>query len=86
MADIKVWMLTGDKGETAQNIAISCGLIDPVLHSVIKIKNSDLGDLQNQIDSAYDKIKANIPSDLKVSSIQKQINSVLDSIEMKPVQ
>lgn len=27
-AHIKVWMLTGDKGETAQNIGISCGIID----------------------------------------------------------
>lgn len=27
-ADIKVWMLTGDKKETAKNIAISCGLLD----------------------------------------------------------
>ena len=27
-AKIKVWMLTGDKGGTAQNIGISCGLID----------------------------------------------------------
>lgn len=28
-ADIKVWMLTGDKFETAENIAASCKLIDP---------------------------------------------------------
>jgi magnesium-transporting ATPase (P-type) len=28
MADIKVWMLTGDKFETAENIAASCKLID----------------------------------------------------------
>lgn len=27
-ADIKVWMLTGDKGETAKNVGISCGIID----------------------------------------------------------
>ena len=27
-AKIKVWMLTGDKGETAETISISCGLID----------------------------------------------------------
>lgn len=27
-AKIKVWMLTGDKGETAQNVGISCGIID----------------------------------------------------------
>ena len=28
-AKIKVWMLTGDKGETAHNIGITCGIIDP---------------------------------------------------------
>lgn len=27
-ARIKVWMLTGDKGETAQNIGISAGIIE----------------------------------------------------------
>ena len=27
-ADIKVWMLTGDKGATAQSIAKSCGIVD----------------------------------------------------------
>mmetsp|Transcript_11120 Transcript_11120/g.21123 ORF Transcript_11120/g.21123 Transcript_11120/m.21123 type:complete len:1543 (+) Transcript_11120:74-4702(+) len=28
-ADIKVWMITGDKLETAKNIALACNLIDP---------------------------------------------------------
>jgi phospholipid-transporting ATPase len=28
-ANIKVWMLTGDKLETAENIAKSCKLIQP---------------------------------------------------------
>jgi magnesium-transporting ATPase (P-type) len=28
-SDIKVWMLTGDKMETAENIAKSCRLIQP---------------------------------------------------------
>ena len=27
-AGIKVWMLTGDKGLTAQEIGISCGIIE----------------------------------------------------------
>jgi P-type E1-E2 ATPase len=40
-AKIKVWMLTGDKGETAHNIGISCGLIDPMAHHVYKIKGSN---------------------------------------------
>jgi magnesium-transporting ATPase (P-type) len=26
---VKVWMLTGDKKETAINIALSCGLLSP---------------------------------------------------------
>ena len=32
-ADIKVWMLTGDKFETAENIGISCGLLKPQVHT-----------------------------------------------------
>jgi P-type E1-E2 ATPase len=27
-AGIKVWVLTGDKKETAENIGVSCGLLD----------------------------------------------------------
>eukprot|EP00808_Paulinella_micropora_P011362 g46982.t1 len=33
-AGIKVWMLTGDKRETAKNIGLACNLIDPELPSV----------------------------------------------------
>jgi magnesium-transporting ATPase (P-type) len=32
-------MLTGDKGETAKNIAISCGLIDLKQHKLFKIES-----------------------------------------------
>ena len=28
MAKIKVWMITGDKGDTAYNIGVACGLTD----------------------------------------------------------
>jgi phospholipid-transporting ATPase len=35
MADIHVWMLTGDKQETAINIAYSCKLIDPTMALLI---------------------------------------------------
>ena len=37
-AKCKVWMLTGDKGETAQNIGISCGIIDLEQQQVFKVK------------------------------------------------
>ena len=35
--DIKVWMLTGDKMETAENIAKSCRLIQPDFH-ILRVK------------------------------------------------
>ena len=36
LARCKVWMLTGDKGETAKNIAISCGIVDLDKQEVLK--------------------------------------------------
>ena len=42
-------MLTGDKGETAHNIAISCGLIDPLKHSVYEIKEEVLSGIDSEI-------------------------------------
>lgn len=36
-ANVKVWMLTGDKMETAENIAKSCNLIQPHFH-ILKYK------------------------------------------------
>jgi phospholipid-transporting ATPase len=35
--DIKVWMLTGDKMETAENIAKSCRLIQADFH-ILRLK------------------------------------------------
>jgi len=48
-ADIKLWMLTGDKRETAINIGRSCNLIEDF--SVVMILDSDAGDLGTQIKS-----------------------------------
>jgi len=40
-ANMKVWMLTGDKGETAENIGKSCGIIDSAM-TLLKVKESDM--------------------------------------------
>jgi magnesium-transporting ATPase (P-type) len=52
-------MLTGDKGETAHNIAISCGLIDSEQHEVVKVSGSNkdeifmkLNDIQSKLGSS----------------------------------
>jgi magnesium-transporting ATPase (P-type) len=39
-AKIKVWMLTGDKGETAENIGETCGLIDKKRQMILKIDSN----------------------------------------------
>ena len=38
-ADIKIWMLTGDKLETAENIAQSCRLITKDFETIYRLKD-----------------------------------------------
>jgi P-type E1-E2 ATPase len=54
-ARIKVWMLTGDKGETAHNIGISCGLIDKN-YAVLKIESISKDEMENDLKSIINKI------------------------------
>lgn len=43
-AGIKVWVLTGDKVETAINIGVSAGLLDPTMeYHIINEKNLMFG-------------------------------------------
>ena len=43
-AGIKVWVLTGDKVDTAINIGVSAGLLDSTMdiHTIETIKQEDL--------------------------------------------
>lgn len=70
-------MLTGDKGETAHNIGISCGLIDPVAHQVFKIKGSDKEVLRKELSlilSQIPKFKENLRA-----SITTTKNSIMNN-------
>jgi magnesium-transporting ATPase (P-type) len=49
-------MLTGDKGETAHNIGISCGLIDPAAHQVFKIKGVNREVLKKELNTILSQI------------------------------
>eukprot|EP01094_Clydonella_sp_ATCC50884_P011096 TRINITY_DN2089_c0_g2_i2.p1 TRINITY_DN2089_c0_g2~~TRINITY_DN2089_c0_g2_i2.p1 ORF type:complete len:464 (-),score=123.71 TRINITY_DN2089_c0_g2_i2:333-1724(-) len=49
MAGIKLWVLTGDKLETAENIAMATRLFTPQMR-IITIKSSDAGEVESQID------------------------------------
>lgn len=52
-ASIKVWMLTGDKKETANNIAISCGLLDKTNNSTVNIDAENKESLKKQFIEAF---------------------------------
>jgi len=53
---IKVWVLTGDKIETAINIGISCGLLDTQMEQYL-IDSTDLKTLEKDLSSMNAKIK-----------------------------
>ncbi|KAK1931978.1 Phospholipid-transporting ATPase IB [Phytophthora citrophthora] len=62
-AGIKIWMLTGDKEETAINIGHACQLINEGM-SLLIINSEDLDDLGRQVDKIY-----------KLEDVQSHINS-----------
>ena len=59
-AQIKVWMLTGDKGETAQSIGILCGLIDPELHIIEKIDAITKDEIMERLNTIEKKIQSTV--------------------------
>ena len=48
-AGIKVWMLTGDKLETAENIGYSCNLFSSRSH-IFRIAESDIDTIAKKLD------------------------------------
>lgn len=55
MAGIKVWVLTGDKMETAINIGFSCRLLNKNMILIV-IKGSDTEETLQQLKNAYERI------------------------------
>ncbi|XP_062991171.1 phospholipid-transporting ATPase VD-like [Elgaria multicarinata webbii] len=60
-AGINIWMLTGDKRETAINIACSCKLLDPV-DEVFTLIADTLDACGKMLESILEDIKTNAPS------------------------
>lgn len=62
-------MLTGDKGETAHNIGISCGLVDPERHTVFEIKSEELRGIADEIEFVNKKVMNGRKSTVENNSI-----------------
>ncbi|KAL4660728.1 putative phospholipid-transporting ATPase IM isoform X1 [Arapaima gigas] len=56
LASIKIWVLTGDKMETAINTAYSCNMLRDDMHEVFVISGHTVVEVQQQLKSAKDQI------------------------------
>ncbi|KAF7663742.1 hypothetical protein LDENG_00202030 [Lucifuga dentata] len=56
LADIKIWVLTGDKLETAMNIGYSCNILRDDMNEVFVISGHTLLEVQQQLRSAKEHI------------------------------
>lgn len=52
---IKVWVLTGDKVETAMNIGVSAGLLDSTTCNHV-IEDATKEELRKKLESCYGKV------------------------------
>ncbi|KAI1194596.1 hypothetical protein F5X97DRAFT_310732 [Nemania serpens] len=77
-ANIKIWMLTGDKRETAINIAHSARICRP--GSVIFILDSAKGDLEGQIRDATEDLRSG-----NIHSVVVIDGQTLASVEKSPI-
>ncbi|XP_065059907.1 phospholipid-transporting ATPase ID-like isoform X2 [Rhopilema esculentum] len=61
-ANINLWVLTGDKQETAINIGYSCMLLTENMHDVFIINGKDKQTVVSQMESCKSKIDSSTPS------------------------
>jgi magnesium-transporting ATPase (P-type) len=54
-AGINIWMLTGDKEETAINIAVACNLVQPKEYMHQIIVNRNVADTKEKMLAIFDK-------------------------------
>lgn len=63
-AGIKVWVLTGDKVETALNIALSCGHIPETANRYFITECKDENDLKEHLNVLEDEIKVSTAEEM----------------------
>uniref|UniRef100_A0A8C3E323 Phospholipid-transporting ATPase n=1 Tax=Corvus moneduloides TaxID=1196302 RepID=A0A8C3E323_CORMO len=74
-ANIKIWVLTGDKQETAMNIGYSCNLLNDDMEDVFVIEGSTSDDVLNELRNARKKMKPDSFPDSDEINIQFQKSS-----------
>ncbi|XP_040512428.1 phospholipid-transporting ATPase ID isoform X2 [Gallus gallus] len=81
-ASIKIWVLTGDKQETAMNIGYSCNLLYDDMADVFVIEGSSSEDVLNELRNARKKMKPD--SFLDSDEINIQIEKSSKNLKLLP--
>jgi phospholipid-transporting ATPase len=81
-AGIKVWMLTGDKKETAKSIAYSCNLIDDTFLLFEFNENNDYHKLKEDLNYFKSLCRNSIKSSCSMIVNMEELNIILESREL----
>uniref|UniRef100_A0A4W5RQU1 Phospholipid-transporting ATPase n=1 Tax=Hucho hucho TaxID=62062 RepID=A0A4W5RQU1_9TELE len=61
-ADIKIWVLTGDKQETAENIGYSCNMLREEMNDIFIVSANNSDDVRQELRSEGIRFYSNLPS------------------------
>ncbi|XP_005730678.1 phospholipid-transporting ATPase ID [Maylandia zebra] len=80
-ADIKIWVLTGDKQETAENIGYSCNLLREEMNDVFIISGNSLEDVQQELRNARTSMKPDAAENSEfLPEMDKGVKVVTDEV------
>ncbi|CAK6975885.1 phospholipid-transporting ATPase ID-like [Scomber scombrus] len=80
-ADIKIWVLTGDKQETAENIAYSCNLLREEMDEIFIVAANSPDDVRQELRNALTSMKPGAPDDsvfVRGRTLGKGVKAVRD--------
>ncbi|XP_073321961.1 phospholipid-transporting ATPase ID-like [Pagrus major] len=82
-ADIKIWVLTGDKQETAENIGYSCNLLREEMNDVFIVSGNSSEDVRQELRNARTSMKPDVVEDsvfLSERTLGKSVKVVTDEV------
>uniref|UniRef100_A0A3Q2TU48 Phospholipid-transporting ATPase n=1 Tax=Fundulus heteroclitus TaxID=8078 RepID=A0A3Q2TU48_FUNHE len=81
-ADIKIWVLTGDKQETAENIGYSCNLLQEEMNDVFIVSGHSPEEVRQELRNAQNSMKpdATVNSLLFPEEMGKSVNVIKDEV------
>ncbi|CAN9512852.1 unnamed protein product [Ophioblennius macclurei] len=79
-ADIKIWVLTGDKQETAENIGYSCNLLREEMSEVFVVAGNSVDDVRQELSDAQTTMRPAAAADSLLSEriVGKSVTAMTD--------